>query len=386
MTNMKNNRICIISTVSSTLSAFVIPVAQQLQKTGFEVTMLASMSKDFIEQYSQEFKLINVNMKRGVTLFGMIKAIWEFYKIFKHERFDMVQYATPNAAFYASIASTLAGCRKRVYCQWGIRYVGLDGVQREIFKTLERVICMLSTHIRPASRLNLQFAVAEGLYQSDKAKVIGDGGTIGVNFQEFDISMKESYRKSIFNKYPQLKSKTVFGFIGRLDKDKGVNELFEAFIMLNHIRQDIALIIIGSLDKPEGIDPKLFAKTQSMENVIFTGYIKDVPQYISCLDILVHPSYREGFSMVIQQSMAMGIAVITTNIPGPSEVIEDGISGMIVQAKSSSELLLSMKNLMDDPDRITSFSTAGYERARKIFNRDRMIQLTIVDREDILNN
>lgn len=377
--------ICIITTVDATISAFIIPTAMEMQKQGFDVTLMCSMSDKFVTHYKGEFHLLNVNMERGAKPIGMIKAIWIFYQIFRKEKFDIVQYATPNAAFYASIASCLAGCKRRLYCQWGIRYVGFSGINRMLFKVLEKITCVLSTHIRPASQKNLEFAVSEGLYKTSKAQVVGNGGTIGVDLKQFDISSKELLKQEVIQRHPMLKDKMVFGFIGRLDRDKGVNELFEAFIKLNKDQSEIALVVLGSFDKPEGISSDILTAIKSLPNVLFTGFTTEVSTYLSAFDFLVHPSYREGFSMVIQQAMAMGVCVITTDIPGPSEVIVDGVSGITVKAKSSEDLYSAMRQLYDNREKSSLYAAAGLERCHMLFNRERMINLTLQDRNNIYN-
>ena len=130
-------------------------------------------------------------------------------KLFTNEQFDIVQYATPNASLYASIACRLAGVKHRVYCQWGIRYVSSNGVIRTILRLIEKLTCINSTAIRPASWNNLDFAVSEGLYDKNKATVIGHGGTVGVDLSQFDVAKKEIYRDLVLSEYPQLKNKTV---------------------------------------------------------------------------------------------------------------------------------------------------------------------------------
>ena len=106
----------------------------------------------------------------------------------------------------------------------------------------------------------------------------------------------------------------------------------------------------------------------------------------SALDVLVHPSYREGFSMVIQQAMAMEIAIVTTNIPGPSEVIEENVSGLLAEAKDCESLTQAMGKLLQDDALRSSMAKEGYERARKLFERNHMLELTCIDRKKILQD
>jgi glycosyltransferase involved in cell wall biosynthesis len=305
-------KLCAISTVDVTLSSFVVDAMRKLKDEGYDITLISSMSEDFFNKHKNEFHCINLQMSRGTNPIEMLKSIWAFYKIFRCERFDYIQYATPNASLYASVAAFMVGCPIRVYCQWGIRYVGFEGMKRKFFKALEVLTCKLSTHIRPASPKNLLFAVAEGHYPEKKAAIIGAGGTIGVDFKVFDKSKKEAYKAAVIEEYPILKDRFVFGFVGRMDRDKGTNELFTSFLKLYQKYPNIALLFIGPEDKITGIDTILYQAVKDSGAAVFTGFTNEVPKYISAMDVLVHPSYREGFSMVIQQAMAMEIAVVTT--------------------------------------------------------------------------
>lgn len=379
-------KLCAISTVDVTLSSFVVDAMRKLKDEGYDITLISSMSEDFFNKHKNEFHCINLQMSRGTNPIEMLKSIWAFYKIFRCERFDYIQYATPNASLYASVAAFMVGCPIRVYCQWGIRYVGFEGMKRKFFKALEVLTCKLSTHIRPASQKNLLFAVSEGHYPQMKASIIGAGGTIGVDFKMFDKSKKEAYKAAVIEEYPILKDRFVFGFVGRMDRDKGTNELFTSFLKLYQKHPNIALLFIGPEDKITGIDTALYQTVKDSGAAVFTGFTNEVPKYISAIDVLVHPSYREGFSMVIQQAMAMEIAVVTTNIPGPSEVIEENVSGLLAETKDSESLSRAMEKLLQNNVLRTSMAHEGYNRARKLFERGHMLELTCIDRKRILQD
>lgn len=379
-------KLCAITTIDITLSSFVVNAMRKLQEEGYDITLISSMSNNFYNKFRNEFHCINLQMSRGTNPLEMLKSIWMLYKIFRRERFDYIQYATPNASLYASVAAFMVGCPIRVYCQWGIRYVGFEGMKRSFFKMLEILTCKLSTHIRPASQKNLVFAVSEGHYPEKKAAIIGAGGTIGVDFKVFDKSKKEAYKAAVIEKYPILQNRFVFGFVGRMDRDKGTNELFSSFLKLHQKYSNVGLLFIGPEDKITGIDISLYQAIKDSGAAVFTGLTSEVPQYISAIDVLVHPSYREGFSMVIQQAMAMEIAVVTTNIPGPSEVIEENVSGLLAEAKDSESLAQAMEKFLQDNVLRSSMAHEGYNRARKLFERGHMLELTCIDRKRILQD
>lgn len=376
---------CVISTVEGTMNSFIIPAMERFVERGYDVTLVCNMSEDFVKHNSGKFNCVNIPMKRGISLSDCIKMPWRFLRLFRKERFDYVQYATTNASFYAGIPAVLCRIKTRVYCQWGLLYVGYTGIKRKIFKWVEKFLCLTATHITVASKKNLEYAVSEKLMQASKASVIGDGGTIGVDLAIFDFDKRDFYKNSVLAEYPQLQSKLVFGYVGRIETDKGIGELLKAFLDLSD--ENSYLLLIGAFDVlRSNIGEDIINKAKLSGRVIFHGYTKEVPKYMSIIDVLVHPTYREGFSMVIQQAMAMGCAIITTNVPGPSEVIEDEVSGVLVRDHSADDLVLAMRRLGNDEQLRANFIAAGLERVRTLFNRERMLELTYQDRLKMMND
>ena len=319
-------KICFITTVSITLKSFVVETAKYLHnECGYDVTLICDNDEEFASVLPEYIHYIPVHMSRGIDLSGFASVL-KFYKVFRKEKFDLIQYSTPNAACYASIASFLARVPIRLYAQWGIRYIGLSGKGRQIFKLIEKIVCKLSTHIRSVSPMNLQFAVSEGLYPKTKAKVIGNGGTIGVDMANYDINKKAEWRNEIRSKYNISDKDFVFGFAGRVSADKGCTELLTAFRNIAETNQNAKLLIVGPLEDNCGISQELIQWAKNSDNVALTGMVpnKDMKIYYSAMDILVHPTYREGFGMVIQEAGALAVPVITTKIIGASEVLVVG--------------------------------------------------------------
>ena len=137
-------KICMITTVSGTLESFVVEIAKHLYHTcGYDITLICNHDEAFANRLPKYLHYIPVKMERGINLSGFA-SIKEFRRIFRREKFDLVQYATPNASCYASIAAKLERIPIRLYCQWGIRYVGLHGLTRKIFKRIEKTVCTWS--------------------------------------------------------------------------------------------------------------------------------------------------------------------------------------------------------------------------------------------------
>ena len=369
-------KLCIITTISATLKSFVVETAKYLhEQKGYDITLICNPDSSFEKILPSYLHYIPVPMKRGINFSGF-KSIKALEKIFKKEKFDCVQYATPNASFYASQAAKKAKIPVRLYCQWGIRYVGFKGVKRLIFKALEKLVCLRSTDIFAVSPLNREFAIKEGLYKAEKVKVIGNGGTIGVDTGVFDVSCKNDWRTSIRERYAIAKQDFTFGFVGRISVDKGCEELLCAFQAIAKEYDSVKLFIVGNIEENCGITKETFAWAKNSDKVIFTGDIeyKDIKKYYAAMDVLVHPTYREGFGMVLQEAGALAVPAITTKIPGASEVMEDKTSCLLVEAKNVIELRTAMCELLIDHEKVERLGQGAYERTIRLYERRIMLE------------
>jgi glycosyltransferase involved in cell wall biosynthesis len=368
------------------MKTFVVPTAEYLhEKCGYDITLICNDNKAFKESLPDYIHFIPVNMARGIDASGF-KSLLSFIKIFKQEKFDMVQYSTPNAACYASIAAKICSVPIRLYCQWGIRYVGLTGISRKVFKAIEKMVCSNSTDIRAVSPMNKDFAVSEGLYPTGKAIVVGNGGTIGVDTKIFDIDKKQEWKDEIRKQYEIAADDYVFGFSGRITVDKGCRELLAAFKGLKEKGSKSKLFIVGQMDANCGISPELISWARTSKSVVLTGMIdgSQMCKFYSAMDVLVHPTYREGFGMVIQEAGALGIPVITTKVQGASEVMEEGISAVHIEAKNVNELSEAMLELCNDIKKTRVLGERALQRTMQLYNRAVMLEHQRVDYEQLI--
>ena len=341
-------KICFLTTIPRTIEAFVFPLAEYLHvHTDWEITFITGMDEDFVRPLPEGVRSLRVHMHRGMSIDGL-RAIRELKIIFMREKFDLVQYSTPNASLYASVAAKLAGVPVRLYCQWGIVYVGFRGFKRKVFKMIEKTVCHLSTWVEPDSFGNLRFSHEEGLYPEKKGSVIWNGSACGVKLDKFDISQRDVWRKAIREQYDIPKDVRVFGFIGRITGDKGINELFAAYQQILAEMKDSYLMLVGPMEKAESVDDSLYAWAEAEPHVLFCGSTNVVEQYLSAMDVFILPSYREGFGAVVVEAESMGLPVIVTNIPGPTDAMREGETGLIVKKADVKTLVDAMRRLGND--------------------------------------
>lgn len=206
---------------------------------------------------------------------------------------------------------------------------------------MEKISCNYSTHIECVSNSNLEIGIKEKVLKKEKAQVVWNGSSGGVDLKRFDYSKRSTYRKEIRSKYGLSESDFVFGFVGRITRDKGINELLEAFFDIENAK----LLMVGETEGISTLNQQLYNVSVENSNIIYVGQIKDVEKYYAALDVLILPSYREGFGNVIIEAAAMGTPAIVSNIPGPIDAVEIGKTALVVNKKDTNSLLEAMKRI-----------------------------------------
>lgn len=377
-------KICFITTIPLTLRVFVLNMAMYLHdNTDWDISFICDYDEEFAKELPDYIHYYPVRMRRGISISG-INAMIEIKKIFEREKFDLIQYSTPNASLYASLAGWLANIPVRLYCQWGMVYVEFTGLKRCFFKKLEKLICKLSTWIEPDSNSNLNFAHAEKLYPKNKGSVIWNGSACGVNLEKFNFQNKKEYRKSVRQALGLNESQFVFGFVGRITKDKGINELLTAFIRLIENHRDVYLVMVGPIENSSLMEKELFDWARKSDRVIFVGYTDTVERYLSAMDVYVLPSYREGFGMGIVEAEAMGVPVIVTDIPGPIDAMIDGKTGIKVEKKNKEMLFEAMEELYNDRLKVDYYGENARSYVVDMFEQRKLFEHILSDRIKLL--
>lgn len=383
---MKKKSIVSITTIAGTMENFVLESMEYMQSKGWDVTLMCNTKQHPMHKNVPEgMHYVHVPMERSFNLIKAIKCTRQLIREFRKAKPTMIQYGTTHAALFGSIAAWMTHVPIRIHLQWGIYNYDEMGLVGKFYWFVEWLTCKLSTDIRPVSHKNLQVALDQKLFKAGKGKVLGQGGTIGVDLTQYPLNEKASLRSQVRGQLKIDEQIYVYGFIGRISKDKGNNELFKAFqkIAPSH---NVVLLLLGANEGT--IDKTLQEWADNCTKVIFAGRVNhdDIPKYLAAMDVLVHPTYREGFGMVLQEAMAMEVPIITTNIPGPSEVIEEGISGVLVPSHEIDALYEAMIDSYKHQEKYKQYGKNGRIRVEKYFDRPVMIENIYQDKEELYNS
>lgn len=379
------HRICFVNTLPRAYPYFLKPQMEALRARGAAVDFISSADPEFTRRFPACYRHHVVPMRRGADVWRTLYLIGLFYRIFRRERYDLVQYSGPNAAFYASVAAKLAGIPVRLYAQWGIRYVGFEGFRRRIFKLIERLTCACSTRIEPDSASNLEFSVCERLYPREKGRVIGNGSACGVDLTRFDIQKRAEWRKEKRAECGIPLHAPVIGFVGALRRDKGTNELIAAFQGLADRHPDLWLLLVGDVELYSTVDVSLREWAEHNPRVVFVPPSPDVPRWLAALDLFVFPSYREGFGSVVIEAAAMGVPAVVSDIPGPIDAIIPEVTGCVVPVRNAVRLAEAVAALLADRPRLAALADAALKHVRRHFEQQDLMRQFCEDKWHLLN-
>jgi len=380
-------KVCIVTTMWSSINNWIKPFLSEYEKNGIKVTIVCNMDEAYESQLKQEYPYVDtypIAFPRGISVLGSIKSISILRRFLKAKKFDMIQYSTPNASIYASIASKMERIPVRLYCQWGMVYVTMHGIKRTIFKKIEKMVCRFSTNIQPDSVGNLEFCRKEGIYDESKSEVIWNGSAKGLDLSAFDISQKPAYNKMIREKYDIPSDAPVIGFVGRLGREKGCNEIFRAFKLLKNDFPNAKLLFVGPIEKEDTMDKEMLQYFKTCDDIIKTDRVSNVEQYISAMDVFVLPSYREGFGMSVVEAAAMEVPVIVTRYPGPSSAMVDGINGYLIDIKDVNGIVDKVTYLLNNKEIANKLGENGRKYVEESYDQRVFKQKYIENRLSLL--
>lgn len=321
----------------------------------FEVTAVSADQKE-LERVAAKFgvKYHHIEMTREISPLKDLRAVWKFYQFLRQEKPEIVHSHTPKAGIVGMLASYFAGVPNRFHTVAGLPLMEATGVKRIVLNMVERLTCQFATKVYPNSFELEKFIIKEKFCSPQKLKVLGKGSSNGIDISYFSKDqITEEDQINIKIKLGIKPNDFVFVFVGRLVKDKGINELVAAFKNLqlsNQLTDKIKstkLLLVGPLET--ALDPlsKVTLKEiQHNPQIISVGFQNDVRPYLAISQALVFPSYREGFPNVVLQAGAMELPSVVCDINGCNEIIKHDFNGLIIPVKNEKALEEAMLLLL----------------------------------------
>ncbi|MDW4235735.1 glycosyltransferase family 4 protein [Staphylococcus saprophyticus] len=366
-----------IAAIESTHIKLLKALNEESVKKGAEVHCVCTTGNKKKELQKQGVIVHDIKIDRKINLLGNIKSIYRMLKLFKKLKPDIVHTHTPVASVLGRIAAKLAKVPNIIYTAHGFYFH--DGMSKKtyfIYFHIEKIIGKICTdYIFTQSREDYITAKKNNFLRKKKQNNyfhISNGIDLNNEFNINNISEKKI--KDIKLKHNIKKGDIIVTFIGRLVKEKGILDLLEAYSKLES--KNVKFIIIGSLSDSERDKDtiKIIEKYKKNTDVIFTGQISNINEYLTLSDIYCLPSYREGMPRSIIEAMAMKNAIIATKIRGSREEVVENETGYLIPLKSSKYIASKIDNLVGNVEILNNFKEAGYFRALQIYNEEEVIK------------
>ena len=336
-----------VSTVPSALYLFLDGQLKFLNQE-FDVLGVSSPGKylDMVKE-REGIRVIAVEIKRQISPFNDIISLYKLYRLFKKEKPDIVHSITPKAGLLSMIAARLAGVPHRLHTFTGLIFPSKTGPIKYVLILMDRLLCQCATNIYPEGS-GVKSDLINYKITNKPLNVIANGNVNGIDTDFFSNQLLDRQHVSYLKtQYKIQQNDFVFVFIGRLVKDKGVNELVKSFSNLNKKEPHIKLFLLGDFEPEFGpLEDDTLAEIKINENIIYVGFQTDVRPFLQVANVFVFPSYREGFPNAVLQACSMSVPCIVTDVNGSNEIIENEINGVIINPKSTIELKESMANMV----------------------------------------
>lgn len=325
--------------------------------------------KHFYEIAQREgIRMIPIELSRVISPFKDLKSLFQMYFMMLREKPDIVHTHTPKAGLIGLLAAKLAGVPVRLHTVGGIPWMEVFGFKRNMLKQIEKITYGLAHRVYPNSKGLIQFIHEQKICPSEKVKLLANGGSNGINTDYFvpQPELKQTLRlKQGIND-----NEIVLGFVGRIAREKGINEWLTAF---EEVRKQfkVKILLIGLFEKTYGgLTSEVEEKIQNDPDILFLGRFDDVRPYYNMMDIFVFPSYREGFPNAVLEACAMGLPVIATDINGCNEIIQNGVNGILIEPKSSEAIYKALLNLLENKESRLKLGEQARTEVVKKFRRE----------------
>lgn len=357
-------KICFVTACDSTIEAFMIKHLKELSKI-YQITVVTNTrSKTFLKKYGlSEIEVIDLKILRKISLMDDINALIKLIKLFRKKNFDSVHSITPKAGLLTSLAGKISKTDKRIHIFTGQVWMNYRGSKRLFFKMIDKLIVLLNTDILIDSKSQRGFLRKEKILKKNQGEVLGSGSISGVDLNKFkkDKNLRIKVREDLSIGSKEI----VFGFIGRLSKDKGISELVKAFKCED--LEECKLLIIGP-------DEENLKKCLEEKNIIYLGFQSEPEKFLNIMDVFCLPSHREGFGSVLIEAAAMGVPSVASNIYGINDAVKDKKTGLLHEVRNIEDLRLKMLNFKNDSLLRKKLGEAAAKRAIEEFSANKITE------------
>lgn len=370
-------RIVQVTALGITAQSFLVGHFKKLKEAGAGVTLVASDDAEARRASSTAgIHFEPVSIRPDFTPFRDVISVWRLWRLFRRLRPNVVHAHMSKGALLAILAGRLAGVPVRIYHNHGLALLCAHGIKRRILRMTEWMTNRLATHslfISPSTR---RAAIDAGVATADRSQVLGAGSISGVDVAKFAPDADAAARSNQRRIWGIADDTVIVGYVGRLLVEKGIEALIEAWRSLDPaVRSHACLVLVGGNVLSEPAMQRLVdgaaKETMSVKSIDWT---ENLTSCYSAMDVLVLPSWREGFGNCIIEAQSMAIPVITTTASGCIDAVQHDVTGLQVPVNDAAALADAMSRLIRSAEERSRLGKQGRQRMLDEFAEDKVLE------------
>lgn len=308
----------------------------------------------------------NVPIQRKISIWNDLKALFAIRKIYKKEKFDSVHSVTPKAGLLNALAGKFAKIPHRLHIYTGQVWATRKGFMRSLLKFMDKIPAILNTELLVDGMSQRKFLISEGVLKENNSFILANGSISGIRLEKFNISSE--VRKTEREKFGFNEDDVVFIFLGRLNHDKGIGELYEAFDKFVVENPKAKLLLYGSDEEGYEEKAKNYPNIIKDKNFFYPGLTRTPFDALQAGDVFVLPTWREGFGSSVIEAQALSLPVITSDAYGVVDASVPEETGMRCKVNDPEGLRQCMKYYYDNPEIRRQHGINGRKRVEEKFD------------------
>lgn len=382
---MATPTVVLVSTAPQTLRIFLGRQIEGLTAAGFSIHAVSSPGIH-LEALHREtgIGISAVPMKRAISPLSDCLAIFRLWRILSRIRPEIVQTHTPKAGLIAIVSATFALIPVRIYTVNGLVWESTNGFRRSLLISADRIAAAMATTVLCVSHSVRQQVLNARLCGASKARVLGNGGSHGVDTERFSPALhsRSSSREELGIRSGGL----VFGFVGRFVPDKGFGSLVLSWAKVRTVLSGATLLLVGEREQSHPIDQSAWeAVTSDPSLVVTSAEPARMPAVYAAMDVLLLPTRREGLPNVVLEASAMGVPVIATRVTGCVDAVRNEVTGLLIDPDSSEALTAAMLRLANDSELRLRLGRGGRKFVSQEFSEQAVTSRLIHEYRELLN-
>ncbi len=306
---------------------------QRMRSLGFEPVIISSASPVLDQQAGAEgLKRITIPICRPIALWQDTKTFYQLCQIFRKDAPQVVFLSGPKAIFLGSMAAWVCSVPQRLVIYHGMRQENMGGLLRCILDVCDKVSFACATKALTVSPSLRALVLERELASASKIQAIKPGTPNGIDVNRYRRTPQvEAESVALRSTLEILPGVPIVGFLGRITEDKGIADLYRAFLNLQEKFPDLRLLCVGPAEMLTAEGHQLLATMKANRAVIFTGSVSNVLPYLCLMKVHVFPSCREGFGLSVAEAGALGVPTVAYDVTGVKDAITTNVTGKLVQ-------------------------------------------------------